>query len=123
MALRKLHHSMPKWRNGRRAGLKNRWGQPHVSSSLTFGTKFHLVKSLILRGIHGRYRYWGHQRELTLEEGRELFDKQARRYLNMSGEEFINKWEAGEFDDDPDRPEVMEVVMLLPFVCDGRENS
>ena len=29
---------MPKWRNGRRAGLKNRWGQPRVSSTLTFGT-------------------------------------------------------------------------------------
>jgi hypothetical protein len=61
-------------------------------------------------------------KELTLEEGRELFDKQVRRYLNMSGKEFIKKWEAGEFDD-PDRPEVMEVVMLLPFVCDGRQNS
>ena len=28
----------PKWRNGRRAGLKNRWGKPRVSSNLTFGT-------------------------------------------------------------------------------------
>ena len=28
----------PKWRNGRRAGLKNRWGQPHVGSTPTFGT-------------------------------------------------------------------------------------
>jgi hypothetical protein len=32
-------HRQPKWRNGRRAGLKNRWGQPRVSSSLTFGTR------------------------------------------------------------------------------------
>jgi hypothetical protein len=62
-------------------------------------------------------------KELSLEEGRRLLDKQARRYLNMSGDEFIKKWESGEFDDDPDRPEVMEVAMLLPFVCDGRENS
>ena len=30
--------SAPKWRNGRRAGLKNRSGQPGVSSTLTFGT-------------------------------------------------------------------------------------
>ena len=29
---------VPKWRNGRRAGLKNRSGQPGVSSTLTFGT-------------------------------------------------------------------------------------
>ena len=29
---------MPKWRNGRRDGLKNRWGQLHVGSTPTFGT-------------------------------------------------------------------------------------
>ena len=28
----------PKWRNGRRDGLKNRWGKPRVGSSPTFGT-------------------------------------------------------------------------------------
>ena len=54
-------------------------------------------------------------KELTLEDGRKLLDKQARRYLKMSGGEFIKKWEAGEFGDDPDRPEVMRVVMLIPF--------
>jgi hypothetical protein len=54
-------------------------------------------------------------KELTAEEGRELFDKAARYYLNMSGEEFIRKWEAGEFGDPDDRPEVMHLVMLLPF--------
>lgn len=53
--------------------------------------------------------------ELTLEEGVALLDKQARHYLNMSAKEFIRAWEAGEFDDDPDRPEVMRLVMLLPF--------
>src|SRR3954452_7692661 len=35
---------MPKWRNGRRDGLKNRWGQLHVGSTPTFGTK-HLILS------------------------------------------------------------------------------
>ena len=29
---------LPKWRNGRRDGLKHRWGQPHVGSTPTFGT-------------------------------------------------------------------------------------
>ena len=53
--------------------------------------------------------------ELTIEEGRNLLDKQARRYLNMSGGEFIKKWEAGEFGGDSDRPEVMRLVMLIPF--------
>jgi hypothetical protein len=57
----------------------------------------------------------GHIRELTREEGIALLDREARRRLHMSGEEFIRAWEAGEFDDDPDRPEVMYVAMLLPF--------
>jgi hypothetical protein len=54
-------------------------------------------------------------KELTLKEGRALLDQQARRYLGMSGVEFIKKWESGEFGDDPDRPEVMRLVMLIPF--------
>lgn len=54
-------------------------------------------------------------KELTREDGRKLLDKQARLYLGMSGSEFIEKWEAGEFGDDPDRPEVMRLVMLTPF--------
>jgi hypothetical protein len=57
----------------------------------------------------------GHVEELTPEQGRALFDRRARYYLHMSGEEFVRAWDAGEFDDDPDRPEVMSVVMLLPF--------
>jgi hypothetical protein len=45
---------MPKWRNGRRDGLKNRWGQLHVGSTPTFGTKHHLVGawlSLVERSV------------------------------------------------------------------------
>ena len=54
-------------------------------------------------------------KELTLDDGRKLLDKQARRYLGMSGSEFIEKWEAGEFGGNSDRPEVMRLVMLIPF--------
>ena len=53
-------------------------------------------------------------RELTREQGRALLDKAARRYLGMSGEEFIRRWEAGEFADD-DRYQVVHLAMLLPF--------
>ena len=53
--------------------------------------------------------------ELDREEARAFLDAQARRYLDMSGDEFQRAWEAGEFDDDPDRPEVMRVAMLLPI--------
>ncbi len=53
--------------------------------------------------------------EISQAEGRTILDRQARRYLGMSGEEFTRAWDAGEFDDDPDRPDVMHVVMLLPL--------
>ncbi len=53
-------------------------------------------------------------RELDEQAGRELVDKQARKYLGMSGEEFKRRWEAGEIDAD-DSPDVMRVAMLLGF--------
>ena len=37
-----IPHLTPKWRNGRRDGLKNRWGQPRVGSTPTFGTSFQI---------------------------------------------------------------------------------
>jgi hypothetical protein len=59
-------------------------------------------------------------RELSREEGRRLFDRQARRYLGISGEEFLERWDAGEYGDPDDRtknpPGVMQLAMLLPFV-------
>jgi hypothetical protein len=53
--------------------------------------------------------------ELSLHEGRELLDRAARRYLGISGDEFLERWERGDYDDDPDRPEVMRLAMLIPF--------
>lgn len=52
-------------------------------------------------------------RYLSREEAWEMFDKQARRYFDMSGAEFIRDWEAGEFDDDPDAPHVQWVAMMM----------
>jgi hypothetical protein len=44
---------------------------------------------------------------LTIEEGREMFDRSAHRIAGMGGEEFLRRWDAGEFDSlertDPDR--------------------
>jgi hypothetical protein len=53
-------------------------------------------------------------RFLTPEEAWASFDRAARRYLGISGEEFIAAWEAGRFDDDPDRPELIRVSLLRP---------
>lgn len=58
--------------------------------------------------------------EMSREEGREMINRQAHRYLDMSGEEFIRRWDAGAFGDPDDRsenhPAVMRLGMLLPFV-------
>lgn len=51
-----------------------------------------------------------------LEDARELFDEATQEHLGMSGEEFLRRWDAGEFADDPDRPEVIEVAVLIPPV-------
>jgi hypothetical protein len=58
--------------------------------------------------------------EMSQEEGRAMIDRQAHRYLDMSGEEFIRRWDAGAFGDPDDRfenhPAVMRLGMLVPFV-------
>jgi len=62
----------------------------------------------------------GRDRELSKEESRELFNRQAKLYLGISGDEFIQRWDAGEYGDPDDRsknsPGVMRLAMLLPFV-------
>lgn len=57
----------------------------------------------------------GSIRDLTDEEGRALFDNAARFYLGISGVEFVERWDSGYYDEDPDQPDVVDVVMLLPF--------
>lgn len=52
--------------------------------------------------------------EIDEIEGRALVDAMAREYLDMSGEEFVRRWKAGDIPD-PDRTDVLRVAMLLPF--------
>lgn len=54
-------------------------------------------------------------REVSPEEGRAIFDEAARRYLGISGEEFLRRWDAGEYRGEADRPGVLDVAMLIPF--------
>lgn len=56
--------------------------------------------------------------ELTDEESWALLEEAARRYLNMSAEEFIRTWNAKGFEPNTDRPEVMRVEMFLPLVAE-----
>jgi hypothetical protein len=62
--------------------------------------------------------------QVTAEEGRELFDRKARETLGISGEEFLRRWDAGEYRPVPDTREgrkIGRLVMMLPFArptCD-----
>jgi hypothetical protein len=54
----------------------------------------------------------------TPEEGRALFDFQARKLLGISGDEFLQRWDRGEYRPVPDTPDgwkVGHLVMLIPF--------
>lgn len=51
---------------------------------------------------------------LTYEEALTMFDETARRYMNMSGEEFLRRWKDNDFDD-PGSSEVMHVGVLAPL--------
>jgi hypothetical protein len=55
---------------------------------------------------------------LTETEGHRLFEEQVQKYLGISGSEFLQRWDAGEYDeiaDDPDHPEIMRLAALIPF--------
>ena len=43
-----------------------------------------------------------------------LFDRAARHYLGMSGQDFLRKWRAGEFKNPNADPAVRHVAMLAP---------
>ena len=52
--------------------------------------------------------------EATREEGRVMLDRAAREVLAISGDEFLARWDAGEYRDSDD-PAVTRVAMLIPF--------
>lgn len=51
---------------------------------------------------------------MTREEGMRLLDRQARKYLGMSGQEFVRLYREGKIED-PWRLDVASVAMLLPL--------
>lgn len=51
--------------------------------------------------------------ELSEDELKTALDKEARRCLRITGEEFATKWRNGEFKDDTN-PHVTRIAMLLP---------
>jgi len=51
---------------------------------------------------------------VSRQEGRSLLDRQAKKYLGMSGDAFVREYRAGRIPD-PDRSEVRRVAMLIPL--------
>jgi hypothetical protein len=45
-----------------------------------------------------------------------VFVQEARHWLGVSGEDFLRKWDAGEYADDADDFAVQNVAILIPFV-------
>ncbi|MFF3179779.1 hypothetical protein ACFYVD_08005 [Rhodococcus pyridinivorans] len=55
--------------------------------------------------------------ELDAEASADLFDRIARRNMQISGDEFLARWDAGDFEDmDWDEiPGLVDVAMALPL--------
>ena len=51
---------------------------------------------------------------LSAAEERSMLDRAARRYLGMSGRDFLRKWRAGEFKNPDMDPGVRWVAFLAP---------
>ncbi len=54
---------------------------------------------------------------ISKRDGLQLLDRQARKYLGMSGEDFRRQYRAGTIED-PERSEVIRVSLLLPLADD-----
>lgn len=52
--------------------------------------------------------------EATREEGMAILDRVAREKLRISGEEFLRRWDNGDYEN-TDEPAVVDVAMLIPF--------
>ena len=55
-------------------------------------------------------------RFLDEDEGREYFDARARELMGMSGEEFLLRYDAGEYKDIKDDGEDHNLIMLIMMI-------
>ena len=56
---------------------------------------------------------------VSIEEGRRIFDRRARMELGISGEEFLRRWDAGEYPypipDDTEGRKIARLMMMINF--------
>jgi hypothetical protein len=51
------------------------------------------------------------------DEDRAMFERACKRYLQMTAEEFLGKWNSGYFDMHPEKAhQAADVALLLPLV-------
>lgn len=74
------------------------------------------IKRSSKRPIGGRFRMVSkpQSRAVSKEEGSRILDRQARKYLEMSGHDFKAQYQSGKIKDS-DRPNVARVAALIPF--------
>jgi hypothetical protein len=53
---------------------------------------------------------------VTDEEAFAMFDEAVQKYLRMSAEEFIERWNAGEYDEVFDKPGYEDLTYLAGFI-------
>ncbi len=60
---------------------------------------------------------------LPRDEARALFEREARRLAGVSGDDFLARWDAGEYRDLGDTPEGRRIAYLALLIPFGRRNS
>lgn len=60
---------------------------------------------------------------MTPEEGRRLFDEAAQRLMGISGEEFIRRWEAGEYEEVYDQAGYQHIGDLAALISFARQEA
>ena len=50
------------------------------------------------------------------DEAFQLFDATAMQYMNVSGDEFLRRWDAGVYCNGEERKRAMRVALLIPMI-------
>ena len=66
---------------------------------------------------------YGDEMFVMPEEGRRQFDEAVRERVGISGEEFIRRFEAGEYDDIADREGFRHIGHLIGLISFARQNT
>jgi hypothetical protein len=59
---------------------------------------------------------------LPPEEGRKLLDEAARHWMGITGEEFLRRWDAGEYRNVPDTPAGWKIMYVRDLISFARQD-